>query len=206
MSQLESSKDEIVLGILGAVEQDSALTQRRVASELGIALGLANTYVKRCVKKGFVKVRQAPARRYAYYLTPKGFAEKSRLTAYFLARSLSFFGRASAECNELLETIAASGARSITLLGGGDLADIMRLLAGKHGIAVEIAYGGTTVQSVISDAKPADHYVVTALSKPHELYTEALRVFGSENVSAPELLRLSPASAVAQTRARREAR
>jgi len=28
-----------------------------------------------------MKIKQAPANRYVYYLTPKGFAEKSRLTA-----------------------------------------------------------------------------------------------------------------------------
>ncbi len=68
----------IVLGLLEYVGRGGEQSQRRLASELGVALGLANAYLKRCVKKGLVKVRQAPARRYAYYLTPRGFAEKSR--------------------------------------------------------------------------------------------------------------------------------
>ena len=63
------------------VEENSQITQRSLASELGIALGLTNAYLKRCVRKGWVKINQAPANRYAYYLTPRGFAEKSRLTA-----------------------------------------------------------------------------------------------------------------------------
>jgi hypothetical protein len=56
----------IMLGLLNAVEQDRAL-----ASELRIVLGLVNAYLKRCIKKDLVKVRSAPARRYAYYLTPQ---------------------------------------------------------------------------------------------------------------------------------------
>jgi DNA-binding MarR family transcriptional regulator len=62
----------IVLGLLEYVGRGGEQSQRRLASELGVALGLANAYLKRCVKKGLVKVRQAPARRYAYYLTPRG--------------------------------------------------------------------------------------------------------------------------------------
>ena len=60
----------IMLGLLDAVEQERAHSQRHLASELGIALGLVNAYLKRCMNKGLVKVREAPARRYAYYLTP----------------------------------------------------------------------------------------------------------------------------------------
>ena len=66
-----SEEDErIVLNLLKSVD-DGAGSQRRIAEELGIALGLVNAYLKRCVKKGLVKVSQAPARRYAYYLTPQ---------------------------------------------------------------------------------------------------------------------------------------
>ena len=77
----KADEAEITLGILNAVHQNERITQRSVAQELGIALGLANAYLKRCAKKGLIKVSQAPANRYAYYLTPQGFAEKSRLTA-----------------------------------------------------------------------------------------------------------------------------
>ena len=75
-SELDAERDRIVLGLLESVERNGAQSQRLLASELGIALGLVNAYLKRCVKKGLVKVSEAPARRYAYYLTPKGFAEK----------------------------------------------------------------------------------------------------------------------------------
>ena len=88
---------KITLGLLSAVEANSALTQRSVASDLGIALGLANAYLKRCVRKGLVKVKQVPANRYSYYLTPKGFAEKSRLTAEYLSISFNFFRSARSD-------------------------------------------------------------------------------------------------------------
>ena len=73
-----AEKTRILLGLLESVERGEVQSQRRLASELGIALGLVNAYLKRCIRKGLVKMRDAPARRYAYYLTPRGFAEKSR--------------------------------------------------------------------------------------------------------------------------------
>src|SRR5438105_15459112 len=92
--QRDPENEDIVLGVLDVVERDPSVTQRSVARELGIALGLANAYLKRCVRKGLIKVSQVPRRRYAYFLTPQGFAEKSRLTATYLAHSFSFFRRA----------------------------------------------------------------------------------------------------------------
>src|ERR1700687_3553185 len=100
----DSGEDErIVLDLLNSVD-DGAQSQRRIAEELGIALGLVNAYLKRCIKKGLVKVGQAPARRYAYYLTPQGFAEKSRLTVEYLSDSFSFFRRARTDCAAVFAT------------------------------------------------------------------------------------------------------
>ena len=68
----------VVLNVLTSIERDNAITQRALARELGIALGLANAYLRRCVRKGLVKMHQVPINRYAYYLTPQGLSEKSR--------------------------------------------------------------------------------------------------------------------------------
>ena len=91
----EQNNARIVLGLLESVERDGAQSQRKLASDLGIALGLVNAYLKRCVKKGLLKIGQAPARRYAYYLTPHGFTEKSRLTVEYLSYSFTLFRRAA---------------------------------------------------------------------------------------------------------------
>src|SRR5271166_98646 len=120
----EPDNARIVLGLLQSVERDGAQSQRKLASELGIALGLVNAYLKRCVKKGLVKVGQAPARRYAYYLTPKGFAEKSRLTVEYLSDSFSFFRRARADCAELFAAARARGFSRVVVAGVSDLAEI----------------------------------------------------------------------------------
>src|SRR5579871_4127506 len=117
----EHENERIVLGLLSSVETDGARSQRHIASELGVALGLVNAYLKRCVKKGLVKVGEAPARRYAYYLTPHGFAEKSRLTVEYLSSSFSFFRLARAECVQVFATAKARGFQKLILCGRSDL-------------------------------------------------------------------------------------
>jgi DNA-binding MarR family transcriptional regulator len=126
----------IVVRLLSAIERDSALTQRRLSQELGIALGLANTYLKRCVRKGLVKMGQVPMRRYAYYLTPKGFAEKSRLTAEYLTVSLDFFRRARRECTALLSYAHDRTWTRVALYGAGDLAEVAVLSASEAGLEI----------------------------------------------------------------------
>src|ERR1700742_2827844 len=120
----QNENERIVLGLLNSVEADGARSQRRIAAELGIALGLANAYLRRCVKKGLVKVQDAPARRYAYYLTPQGFAEKSRLTVQYLSDSFSFFRKAKEDCTRFFEEAAGLGFGRLVLAGKSDLAEI----------------------------------------------------------------------------------
>ncbi len=132
----EAGDPEIVLRLLSSIERDSTITQRKLAGHLGIALGLANAYLRRCVRKGFVKVTRVPFNRYAYYVTPQGFAEKSRLTASYFAASLNFFRRARSDCGMLLAQCAADGWSRVALYGAGDLAEIAVLSAGETGIEV----------------------------------------------------------------------
>ena len=113
----EPANPQILLGLLESVERDGAKSQRRLATELGVALGLVNAYIKRCIKKGLVKVTQAPAGRFAYYLTPHGFAEKSRLTVEYLSYSFSFFRQARADCSAVVDQAQARGFTRVVLAG-----------------------------------------------------------------------------------------
>src|SRR6266853_593447 len=132
----EHENERIVLGLLNSVEHDGDRSQRHIAAELGIALGLVNAYLKRCVKKGLVKVHDAPARRYAYYLTPQGFAEKSRLTVEYLSDSFSFFRQARNDCADVFATARARGYARVAVAGVSDLAEIARLCALEVGIEI----------------------------------------------------------------------
>src|ERR1700704_4733034 len=132
----DEDNQRIMLGLLQSVERDGGQSQRRLAAELGIALGLFNAYLKRCINKGLVKVSQAPAGRYAYYLTPQGFAEKSRLTVEYLSYSFSFFRQAKADCAQLFALAKEKNFQNLLLSGKSDLAEIAILSAVESGVSV----------------------------------------------------------------------
>lgn len=194
----ESSR--IMLGLLDAVEQERVQSQRHLASELGIALGLANAYLRRCMKKGLVKVRQAPARRYAYYLTPQGFAEKSRLTVEYLSYSFGFFRQARTECSELFRSARARGLDRVLLLGQSDLAEIAMLCAIEQSVAiaglvdsrvdVELFVGSPVFRTIDAVDVPFDAVLVADMTNARSICEAAIERFGIERVLIPDLLRV----------------
>jgi DNA-binding MarR family transcriptional regulator len=192
-----SSEAQITLGLLRAVEEDGDSSQRSLARRLGIALGLTNAYLKRCVRKGYIKVRMAPANRYAYYLTPKGFAEKGRLTAEYLTVSFNFFRAARAQCDEVFSDFARVGWSRVALAGASDLAEIATLSAREHGIrlvgVVEAEADappipGLPVLRRFQDIGPVDAIMVTDVREAQATYEAACRVLSPDRVRAPRLL------------------
>lgn len=189
---------EITLGVLDAVEQNAQVTQRTVASELGIALGLANAYLKRCMRKGWIKVKQIPPNRYLYYVTPKGFAEKSRLTAEYLGSSFTFFRRARAQLEEAMGACAARGWKRVALYGKGELTEIGALCNAEfHLDLVVVAAGaGASVAGVpavgtFDEANPLDAVIVTELAKPQMAFDELKARIAPERILTPRLLRIT---------------
>src|SRR5580704_8984896 len=198
--QQETENEQIVLGLLNSVENDGERSQRHIAAELGIALGLVNAYLRRCVKKGLVKVYDAPARRYAYYLTPQGFAEKSRLTVQYLSDSFSFFRKAKGDCTRVFEDAAARGFKRLVLAGKSDLAEIAILCAVEVGATVVAIvdtraegsrFVGVEVFGSYSDVKDGfDAIIVTDVMRAQASYELAVGAGGGDHVLVPALLGL----------------
>ena len=123
------SEQEIVLRLLEHVETEDSVSQAGFAKQIGIAKGLANAYFNRCLNKGWIKLRQVPRQRYLYYLTPKGFAEKARLTAQFLSYSYDFYRDARADLVATMERAADGGHCRLGVLGTGELAEIAAIVS-----------------------------------------------------------------------------
>ncbi len=194
------SEGEITLGVLSAVENDSRVTQRSLSQELGIALGLTNAYLKRCIKKGYIKIRSAPANRYAYYLTPQGFAEKSRLTSQYLSSSFNFFRGARVQCTDVFEKCLNRGWHTVALAGASDLAEIAALSAREADIrligVVDPNFAGDMfiglpVVPRLSAVGATDAVVVTDLAGPQSTFNTLSAQIPIERVLWPKLLNIS---------------
>lgn len=201
-----ASETEITLGVLDAVQENEKVTQRSVANELGVALGLVNTYLKRCVRKGLIKVKQIPPNRYLYYLTPKGFSEKSRLTAEYLSDSLTFFRRARTQCDALLARCLDAGWRRVALAGRSELAEIAALCNADHRLDLVVVdpsaapgerLAGLDVLPDLDAAGPLDAAIITDMTTTQETADRLGGFFHADRILAPAVLRLKLNSAAA---------
>lgn len=195
-----ASNDEILLGVLTAVDRNSNVSQRHISNELGVALGLANAYLRRCVRKGLIKIQQVPRRRYVYYLTPHGFAEKARLTGQYLSASFNFFRRARDQMTALMADCEKQGRSRVVLAGISDLAEVAILCAQDHKIELvavldpdhpTMDFRGIPVRRSLADCGRIDAAIVTNLTAPELAYQNLSAELGSDRVLVARLLRVN---------------
>lgn len=113
--------------LLERIEQAPTMTRRQASEVLGVSIKLAHLMVYRLIEKGLVHVHRHHHRRWDYFLTPKGVAQKARLTAEFLDFSLHFFRQARRESAQRCRELAEAGVRRVAFLGAADLAEIVYL-------------------------------------------------------------------------------
>ena len=112
------------LQILDELSGNDSLTQRDLSKRLGIALGLVNSYIKNLVAKGYITIKSIPPKRYAYYLTPKGLSEKSRLTYNLLQDYTRIYREARHNLKKVFSELAQKGSRRIVFAGVDEIAEI----------------------------------------------------------------------------------
>ena len=82
---------KIIFQFLEQLEDKKTITQKDLSIKLKVSIGFVNALIKKFLKKGLIKAKQAPYKRFIYYLTPKGFSEKSKLISDYIESSLDIF-------------------------------------------------------------------------------------------------------------------
>ena len=122
------------LQLMTELEDGSTVSQRELAGRLGVAVGLVNSYLKNFVSKGYVRVKNYPRNRYAYLLTPKGFAEKSRLALQHLNYFTNLYTTTRQEYLELFGQLKADGIVEVVFCGVDEVAEIAYLSLQEAGL------------------------------------------------------------------------
>jgi len=115
------------LHILDEVAKNHRISQRALSERLGVALGCTNLYLKRLVKKGFIKLKGIPGRRYFYYLTPAGFAEKTSLAFRYLKGSWRYYEEIREQWRVCFQQLKKEGVERVVLFGVGEMAELAYL-------------------------------------------------------------------------------
>jgi DNA-binding MarR family transcriptional regulator len=189
------------LTVLEAVELDRHITQRSLAAKLGVALGLTNIYLKRLIRKGYIKCVNVQSNRLLYLITPQGIAEKSRLTYEFMDYSLHLYREVRQHLTQVLRPCHDEGMRRIAVYGTGEAAELAYLSLKEQGlepVAIFTAEGGGTFLGIpirpISECTDVsfDRLIVASLVRSDALITPLVRA----GVPFEKLLMLMPSLAL----------
>ena len=112
------------LSLLQELEKNPIVSQRELSNKFGIALGVTNACIKRMAKRGLIRLKGLPPRRIAYYLTPKGFAEKSKLMLHFFSYNIQHYAEMKKMISKKLLEMQEDGIRRIAFYGVSDEMEI----------------------------------------------------------------------------------
>ncbi len=172
------------LQILDELSGNDSLTQRDLSSRLGIALGLVNSYIKNLVAKGFITIKTIPPKRYAYYLTPKGFTEKTRLAYHLLQDYTRIYREARTNFKKLFHDLEKKGVQKIIFAGSDEVAEIAYITLQETGLKLvgvvdENKVGEMFFSKVIRPMKDVAHLnydivIVTSYLNRKTIYQELI--------------------------------
>jgi DNA-binding MarR family transcriptional regulator len=172
------------LQFLEEIDNDHSPTQRALARKFNISLGLVNSFIKRLARKGYVKVTTIPRKRVKYILTPKGFAEKSRLTYEFIQYSLHFYKKALRDLQDLVSEFETMGMKKVVFYGATDLAEIasislkasdIELIDVVDDLKVGEDFLGYVIKPITELSKlEFDRLIVTTIDSKESIFTKLL--------------------------------
>ena len=128
---------EVELKLFEEIEKNKDHSQRTLSSELNIALGLSNALIRSFLSKGFLKLSQAPMKRYFYYITPKGLVEKAKLTSEFLKSSFEFYNKIRNQYEKEFKKLNKVTTKKIILIGISEFTEIAILAAKINNIKID---------------------------------------------------------------------
>jgi predicted transcriptional regulator len=123
--------------LLSEIAQDSMVTQANLSKRLGIAVGSVNWYIKRLIKRGYVKVSHLDRTRLKYDLTAEGMSVFSERAMQYARDSLKIYTSFRQKAKKVISQLRSQNISRVYLEGNDEIMDIMRLTCLEAEIALE---------------------------------------------------------------------
>jgi len=108
------------LNLLQELEKNPIISQRELSNKFGIALGVTNACLKRMARRGWIRIMGFNHRKIGYYLTPKGFAEKAKLTLHLISWTVQHYSALKDIIGRKFLEMQNSGIERIVFYGVSD--------------------------------------------------------------------------------------
>ena len=125
----EDNCNEKDFRILDQIAGNPAISQRALARDTGISLGLTNLTLKKFLKTGYVQVTRLDKRKLEYLLTPKGFLAMTQRTYRYVSRTITEYQRLKGQLVCLLQGLQQQGYESFLIHGDGEIKTMIESLA-----------------------------------------------------------------------------
>ncbi len=179
-------KDIHTLRIMEEIDNDYTPSQRDLSRTLNISLGLVNSFIKRLVNKGYLKITNIPKNRLKYILTPKGAAEKTHLTYQYIQYSFDYYKKTRGKLRKLFKDLMAQGVRRVVFYGKSDFAEIAFISLQETNIVMiaivddnkigEVFLGGGVKNPAILDSLSFDRILITSMNKEDMTLERLLKI------------------------------
>jgi len=133
MSEIKQQEYEL----LNEIAKDSMVTQASLSKRLGIAVGSVNWYIKRLIKRGYVKVSHLDRTRLKYDLTPEGMSVFTERAMQYAKDSLTIYKRFRQMAKEIVLELNKRKVNQVYLEGDDEIMDILRLTCLEAGMTLE---------------------------------------------------------------------
>jgi DNA-binding MarR family transcriptional regulator len=112
------------LSLLQELEKNPITSQRELSNKFGIALGVTNACLKRMARRGWIRIMSLNQRKIAYCLTPKGLAEKAKLTLHLISWTVQHYSTLKEIIESILLEMQRDGIKRIVFYGVSDEMEI----------------------------------------------------------------------------------
>ena len=147
------------IDVLRQIEQDSTSTQRDIAKNTGLSLGMVNILLKRLVKKGLIKMERLTPRKIKYILTPEGIKRLTTVTYSYIVSSINYLNRLEGVINEVIERYEG---KNIMLYGKKD--EVFSVLKSKldhHGTEYMVLNNLEEIHKILNKNQDGNRVVIT---------------------------------------------
>jgi DNA-binding MarR family transcriptional regulator len=120
--------------LLNEIAQDSMVTQANLSNRLGIAVGSVNWYIKRLIRRGWIKVSHLDRTRLKYDLTSKGMAVFTQRAVSYARDSLKVYGDFRNKAKAFVGELNQKGITQAYVEGDDEMVDILRLTCIEAGV------------------------------------------------------------------------
>jgi DNA-binding MarR family transcriptional regulator len=187
------------LRLLEELERNPIISQRELSHKFGIALGVINACLKRMGRKGWIRIRGFDHRKIGYYLTPKGFVEKSRLTFHLVTGIVQHYSELKQVISERLLEMQRDGKKRVVFYGVSDEMEVayitlqgvnlklVGIVEDDEKVTPRIIFGYKIEPvSRINELKP-DYVLVTSLVESEQKREKLRRLIDTNHTSINDI-------------------